>query len=176
MAIEVIGGKLLIDKYEKFVKSIITEKVPFQLASDLRNMIVQRSKKGVGLKGGFKPYSTHPYYRSKRGIRPVAKGGRPSKTGKTVYYEGGYRAFAAATKGTTTPNLFASGAMFKSMQARPLTKYQAQIIFTNDIQARKAIQNNETREFFGATEQEKKVLTNSFNLLIKNNLKDVKLN
>lgn len=175
MAIEVIGVKLLIDKYEKFGRSIMTEKVMFQLASDLRNMIVKRSLRSQGLKGGFKQYSTHPYYRTKR-LRPVGKGGRPSKSGKSIFYEGGYRAFATATKGSAQPNLYASGAMFKSMQAQPLSKNEAQIIFTNEAQAKKAIINNKSREFFGATNEEKKTLTNSFGLLIKRNLKDIKLN
>jgi hypothetical protein len=172
--IKIDGGKLLIEKFEKFAKSLQKGKIPFLLASDLRNMIEKRSLQGKGLKKKFEAYSSTPYWRSRK-LRPVGKGGRPSKTARSIFYKGGYRDFAAATKGHTRPNLFASGQMFRAMQAMPVNDNEAKIIFTRDAEAKKAIINNQTREFWGANKKEQQILTNSFTAIVSKMVKEAKL-
>ena len=138
------------------------EKALYGAASDLRNMIEARTKKGEGLRGDFKEYSTKKYYRSVK-LRPKAKGGKPSKTKKSIIYEGGYRQFAALTKGSETPNLFASGNMFRAMQAQAVSAIKSQIGFLKREEAKKALINNEERPFFGVTREELLKLNGYFN-------------
>jgi len=172
--IKIEGGKLLIDRISKFAKTLNDGKIPFVLASDLRNMIEKRSLSETSLKNKFRAYSTTPYWRTKK-LRPVGKGGRPSKTGRSIFYKGGYRDFAAATKGGTTPNLFASGQMFRAMQAQPVNNAEAKIIFIRDAEAKKAIINNQTREFWGAKKEEQKKLRDNFAQMVKNALRESNL-
>lgn len=125
-----------------------------KIASQVRNMIVERTLRGVsaGLVK-FKPYSTKPLYIPKD-HRPSPKGGRrqslSGKPMKTVFYEGGYQQFAASTKGSATPNLFATGDMFRAFQAASRgNALQATIEFTRRFPALKAAANNVKRKFVG---------------------------
>jgi len=125
-----------------------------KIASDVRNMIVERTLRGVSADlVKFKPYSSKPLYMAKD-HRPSPKGGRrrslSGKPMKTVFYEGGYREFAASTKGNATPNLFATGDMFRAFQASGKgDALKATIEFTRRFPALKAAANNVKRKFVG---------------------------
>ena len=41
----------------------------------------------------FKDYSTKPIYVAFRGARLKPKGGRPSRTGRSIFYAGGYQQY-----------------------------------------------------------------------------------
>ncbi len=176
MGVKIENTEIVVKKIKNVFSAAKLKKLIYETAADLRNMIHERSMEGRGLKGGFKSYSTKPYYRP-RDIRPAAKGGRRKhiKTGqplKTVFYEGGYRQFAALTKGNTVPNLSASGAMFRDMQAQAAERLSALVGFDKEAESFKAFINNEIRPFFGATKKEEKELLKAanarFNLLLAN--------
>ena len=161
MGIEIENTEI-VTKIKKVFNKTALKKIIYGAAADLRNVIHERSMKGRGIRGGFREYSIKPYYRS-RDIRPAAKGGRRKsiKNGapmKTVFYEGGYKQFAALTKGGTLPNLSASGAMFRDMQASAISGLSALVGFSKETEGNKAFANNEIRPFFGATKKEKKEL------------------
>lgn len=131
----------------------------FKAAADARNMIQQRNLSGRDMNGRpFKPYSTLPIYIDINS-RPKPKGGRRrhEKTGKPmkrVFYEGGYAQFAAQTKGSVRPNLFASGDMMRAFQAQKISSKKAQVGFTRRHPAEKAIANSGKRPFVGLTARE----------------------
>lgn len=135
--------------FDKLGKILQRENLVGKIAADARNIIQQRTLKGKDVNlNNFKPYSTRPIYID-LDHRPKPKGGAPTKGKKSRFYEGGYRQFAAATKGSARPNLFASGAMFRAFQAMPKGRRRSEIGFTTRRQAIKAVENQETRPFVG---------------------------
>jgi hypothetical protein len=53
--------------------------------------VKRRTASGISSEGApFKKYSTKPLYVAYKGARLKPKGGRVSRTGKSVYYAGGY--------------------------------------------------------------------------------------
>jgi hypothetical protein len=133
----------------KLGRILNAENLVGKVAADARNIIQQRTLRGKDVEhNSFKPYSRKSIYIEKT-HRPKPKGGEPTKGGKARFYEGGYRQFAAATKGSARPNLFASGAMFRAFQAMPKGRRRAEIGFTQRRQAIKAAENQETRPFIG---------------------------
>lgn len=123
-----------------------------KVAADARNLISQRNLHGFDQEyREFTEYSEKPIYMDKK-RRPVPKGGRrrhqkTQKALKTVFYAKGYQEYAAATKGHSRPNLFASGAMMRSFQAQTRSATRAQIGFTQRLQALKALGNQAKRKF-----------------------------
>lgn len=159
--IEIVGVDVLLKAFKALQKNIAEGQIPFMLAGDLKILILNRLKKGMGVFEKFEPYGTEPYYRDKS-QRPIGKGGRrKTRTGKTmatIYYEGGYKQFAAATKGSSTVNLIASGAMIRDMQAAVVNSNTARIVFNQQREALKALQLTRIKgAFMGANplEQEK---------------------
>ena len=143
----------------KVAESLENKQVIFKAAVEARNMIYLRTvQKHIGLEGPFEKYSTTPYYRPKK-MRPVGKGGRRKhiKTGrplKSVFYQGGYRQFAALTKGSSRVNLSATNMMFNSMQAIMMGPLESAVAFTRRSEAQKAWIVNQRRPFFGLTPEE----------------------
>lgn len=140
----------------------LLDKAPIvgRLAADARNIIVQRTLKGIDANGNkFAAYSKEPIYMT-RTHRPRPHGGRrQSKTGtgrrlKTVAYDGGYAQFKREMAGHDTPDLFASGQMFRGFQAKTINSRRAIVMFTNRAAAEKALGNTAKREFVGLREVE----------------------
>ncbi len=72
-------------------RSLWTAKDSLGLASNTLAQIKIRTGKGVDANGQpFKDYSQKPIYVSKKGARLAPKGGRPSRTGKSIYYNKGH--------------------------------------------------------------------------------------
>ena len=94
--------------------------------------IQQRTKKGTGINGGFKPY-TKQYAAWKR------------KQGKIF----------------SSPNLEFTGDMMRDMQPAKHRGY-SEIYFTDKTSAEKASWNNRTRPFFGFNKKERQVLIGQF--------------
>jgi hypothetical protein len=70
-----------------------------------------RTSKGIDADGQpFKPYSTSPIYIPRSSAVLSPKGGRVSRTGQSVYYQGGYREYKAQSRryGATRALLSAS--------------------------------------------------------------------
>lgn len=177
-AVEIEGVEALVKKMKRLKGRIIEGRIPFLLAGDLRAMIEQRIKKGQGLRGGFADYSTTPYYRSAKEL-PKGKGGRRvSKTGKkmkSIFYEGGYKQFAALTKGSSTPDLIASGEMLRAFQPQVVDKNTARLMFTRQSQALKAAYANARRPFIGATRRMRARLNRRFDGILDRLMRELKL-
>lgn len=147
---------------DNFLKKVNNGNIAFTVAADAVVRIKRRVARGVGLKGRFDPYSTHPYYRDKK-ERPIGKGGRgrsrrKGKEMSTRFYEGGYAQFAAATKGTKTVNLSATGGMLRSLQAMSAGKNKATLSFLSPGESLKALYVHRRRPFFGFTPGEKRAI------------------
>jgi len=163
---ELVGTDILLKKLGHLRSEVDNGNLPFLLAGDLRVMIERRNKHGQGLLGAFKQYSQTPYYRNPKD-RPQGKGGRrqDKRSGrllKSIAYDGGYKQFAALTKGGSTPNLSASGAMMRAFQPIKVNKQMAKLMFTRQREAFKALVNNADRRFVGATRGERHKLSRSF--------------
>jgi len=75
--------------------SVWTAKDTKMLASNTLAAVKLRTSKGIDANGKkFKGYSTKPLYVAFRGARLKPKGGtRKSRTGKSVFYQGGYKQY-----------------------------------------------------------------------------------
>lgn len=100
-------------------------KVMATIANAVIAFIRQRTIQGRAATGvDFTPYSTRPIYISRTsgaGLRLSPSGGRPSRTGRSVYYAGGYKQYKGDTTGTTTPNLTLSGQLLRSVRSVRIT-------------------------------------------------------
>ena len=101
------------------------------------NIILDRTKKGQGYKGGtFKGYST-------------------------IGNSGGYAAFRAKKGRGSTPDLNFTGKMLGAMTTKANSK-QAEIFFRGATESGKAAMNNKTRPFFGFSSKEETKLGEVF--------------
>ena len=157
--IKVTGISDITVSLNKFQQLLNNSGIAFKIAGDARALIESRTFKGMDVDYvDFPGYSTKPYYRSRK-ERPIGKGGRrKSKIGnlplKTIAYDGGYKEFAASTKGHTTPNLFASGDMFRSLQPKSFESgRKARLRFTRTWPMFKAMVNNARRRFLAINEE-----------------------
>ena len=73
------------------IPQIWTVKDSQVMALDTIALIKMRTYRGLDSKGrGFKPYSTKPLYIRRQGAPLSPKGGRRTKSGKSVFYKRGY--------------------------------------------------------------------------------------
>jgi hypothetical protein len=146
--------------------SLWTTQDSLRLASNTLASIKLRTGKGLDADGRpFKPYSTTPIYVAKRGARLQPKGGRPSRTGKSIYYEGGYKQYKdqSRRRGQSTDSaevdLVLSGNMMNNLVVKKATKSGFTIGLTKHAQYGFAV--NETREFIGLSPNDVEVLVDA---------------
>lgn len=113
----------------------------FELTSLGVTIIQERTRKGLDQAGRpFTGYSKKPY-RAPVANRPAGypspSGGTPSKSGKTVLYEGGYGEYKGAGGFGTTPNLSVSGRMLGAIKPRAVTATLGEIFYTSREEAAK---------------------------------------
>jgi hypothetical protein len=147
-------------------RSLWTAQDYLRLASNTLASIKLRTGKGLDADGKpFKPYSTTPIYVAKRGARLKPKGGRPSRTGKSIYYEGGYQQYKnqSRRRGQSTDSaevdLVLSGNMMNNLVVKEATASGFTIGLTKHAQYGFAV--NETREFIGLSPDDVEVLMDS---------------
>jgi len=147
-------------------RSLWTSQDYLRLASNTLASIKLRTGKGLDANGKpFKPYSTTPIYVAKRGARLKPKGGRPSRTGKSIYYEGGYQQYKnqSRRRGQSTDSaevdLVLSGNMMNNLVVKEATASGFTIGLTKHAQYGFAV--NETREFIGLSPDDIEVLMDS---------------
>lgn len=179
-SVKIVGVDVLLQSFKKLQGKIKEGKIPLLLASDLKVMIIERLKKGLGTFTAFEAYSTTPYYRDKT-MRPVGKGGRrKSKKGgrdmATIFYEGGYADFVNATKSSNRVTLMASGAMIRDMQAMVVNSSTARLVFNQQKQMQKALQlSNIKGTFMGANPLQQAKLSERFVSIVNNFVKSLGL-
>lgn len=167
-AIKITGLTEIRSDLSRVAVALKNEPIMLRVASDARNLIHQRTLSGRDIDlQPFKRYSDEPIYLPKD-HRPRPKGGRRirkrkgpgSNRLKTVAYDGGYAQFARETKGDDKVNLFASGAMFRSFQARQVSPTRAIVAFNSRLQANKALGNQKNRRFVGLNKSKEVPLLN----------------
>ena len=79
----------------KIPRTLWTARDSLRLAQNTLAAIKLRTSRGIDANGvAFDGYSKKPpIYVAKRGARLAPKGGRPSRTGRSVYYQGGYQQY-----------------------------------------------------------------------------------
>jgi len=171
----------LLKKFKRLRAQFPGKELMGQLASNARNIIYQRTGRGIDVRfQSFPAYSTTPYYRPKK-ERPIGKGGRRKSkiTGKqmaTIFYEGGYKEFASATKGNSNVTLMATNEMFRSFQAKLVTSDMAIVGFNRALQVKKALTLTARKgKFVGLHKKEKEILESRASRILNQLLKKVDL-
>lgn len=139
-----------------------TARDTMRLASNTLASIKLRTSKGIDAKGKpFKGYSTKPIYISKRGARLSPKGGRPSRSGRSVFYSGGYQDYKQQSRrrsgsSSAEVDLVLSGNMMNNLVVKEATASGFKIGLTKHAQYGYAV--NEDREFLGLSEDDVRIL------------------
>jgi hypothetical protein len=157
-------------------KSLWTAKDTKRLALDTLASIKLRTSKGKDADGGsFKEYSKKPLYVAKRGARLAPKGGEPSRTGKSVYYAGGYRQYKDESRrrggdgNSAEVDLVLSGNMMNNLVVKQATKNMFVIGLTDKAQYGYIV--NEERRFLGLSAKDVEVLVEAVELEVRRKLK-----
>lgn len=137
-------------------------------------LIKRRTMRGIDAKGApFKKYSTKPIYIAKRGARLKPKGGRLSRTGKSMYFSGGYREYKQRSRlgsiQTAEVDLTLSGILMNSIQVLEATSYS----YTIGLAAQGRPYGyyvNQKREFLGLTSKEVDIIVKAAAIDMKRNL------
>lgn len=148
------------------------------LGHDVVAIVHTRTLQGRDRYGAnFKAYSTNAIYVAKAGARLAPKGGRPSRSGKSVYYAGGYadykrssRRFNTAISGATSEvDLTLSGQMMRSLHVAQATTTQVRV----SLGAREALYGvhvNKVRRFMGLTRKEQAGLAVDLEAIVEKRL------
>jgi hypothetical protein len=157
-------------------KSLWTAKDSARLASDTLAAIKIRTSKGIDANGTpFDGYSTKPIYVSKRGARLSPKGGELTPSGRSVYYEGGYKQYKHESRrrselaGTAEVDLVLSGNMLNNLVVTGATADGFTIGLTQH--AGYGYYVNETREFLGLSQRDVDILVEAVRINLEKKIK-----
>ena len=145
-----------------------------RLAQNTLAAIKLRTSKGLDAHGeGFDDYSKKPIYVSKKGARLSPKGGRPSRTGQSVYYAQGYEQYKIESKRTNRDELVVdlvlSGQLMNNLIVKEATATEFKIGLTKHVQSY-GYHVNDRREFLGLSDDDIEILTNAVNIEIRKKL------
>ena len=156
--------------------SLWTARDSQQLAFNTVAMIKIRTGKGLDAdEKPFKGYSTNPLSVSKKGARLAPKGGRPSSTGETVYYENGYKQYKNESRrrggsgDSAEVDLVLSGNMLNNFVVQEATDEGFVLGLTKH--AKYGYYVNEDREFIGVSDREVDILARAVEIDIRRKLK-----
>tara|TARA_R110002073_G_scaffold302391_2_gene470087 strand:- start:231 stop:734 length:504 start_codon:yes stop_codon:yes gene_type:complete len=157
-------------------KSLWTAKDSLQLASNTVASIKIRTGKGLDAdEQDFKDYSTNPIYVSKKGARLSPKGGRPSRTGRSVYYAKGYKEYKDKSRrrggagNSAEVDLVLSGNMLNNFVVKEATDSGFTIGLTKNAQYGYYV--NEEREFIGLSDREVDILARAVEIDLRRKIK-----
>lgn len=155
-------------------KSLWTARDSARLAADTLASIKLRTSKGLDADGvPFADYSENALYVSKRGARLSPKGGRPSRTGRSVYYERGYKQYKAQSRrrsksSSAEVDLVLSGNLMNNLVVKSASADGFVIGITQHAQYGYAV--NERREFLGLSSKDIKILTKAVEIELNKRL------
>ena len=139
-------------------------------------IVVRTFQRGQGPDGQkFKPYSTKPIYVSTKLARLKPKGGRPSRTGASVYYSGGYRHYKKDSRsggvrsGRSPANgvdLVLSGEMMESFKVVRVRRLRAIIGLTGSAKIYGTYVNS-ARPWIGVAKKDRKYLRQQFKRIMR---------
>jgi hypothetical protein len=115
----------------------------------------------------FDGYSTTPIYiggETAKRLRP--SGGRPSRTGRSVFYAGGYRQYKASSTGRAFVNLTLSGQLRRSFRVKRVSAARALIgttgqpsIYNQGVQER--------RPWVGISPRDRRLMVSEVSRLVR---------
>jgi len=157
-------------------KSLWTAEDSLRLASNTLAQVKIRTGKGIDANGQlFKDYSTTPLYVSKKGARLAPKGGRPSRTGRSVYYKEGYKQYKDESRrrggagDSAEVDLVLSGNMLNNFVVLEASENGFVLGLTNKAQYGYYV--NDKREFIGLTEDEADILVKAVEIDLRSKMK-----
>jgi hypothetical protein len=150
-----------------------------QTALDTIALIKRRIYQGIDDDGvKFDGYSTKAIYVAKKGARLSPKGGRPSSTGKSVYYKGGYKQYKhesrrrvqGGSNQTAEVDLTLSGALINNIVPTSV-KREAFSIGLSPAVRHYGYYVDDRRGFIGLTDREVVILSNAIAARIRKKLR-----
>ena len=152
--------------------SLWTARDSMSLAMNTLASIKLRTSRGIDANGvAFIGYSNNALYVSKRGARLKPKGGQPSRTGKSVFYAGGYQQYKreSRNRGASTDSaevdLVLSGNMLNSLEVKDATPTGFVIGLNQHAQYGYIV--NETREFLGLSPKDIDILVKTVEIEVR---------
>lgn len=138
-------------------------------------LIKRRTMKGIDAKGNaFKRYSTKGLYISLKGARLKPKGGRLSRSGKSMYFAGGYKEYKQKSRlgniQTAEVDLVLSGILMNSIQVLNSTRSSYTIGLASQSRSY-GYHVNKKREFLGLTRQEQEIIVEAAAIDMRRNLR-----
>lgn len=148
-----------------------------RLAQNTLAMIKLRTSNGIDANGvNFDKYSKEPIYVTKKGARLSPKGGRPSRTGKSVYYAGGYKQYKNESRrrggedDSAEVDLVLSGQLMNNLVVTEATPTGFKIGLTKHVQSY-GYHVNQKREYLGLSEDDIDVLVEAVSNDVSEKLK-----
>ena len=152
-------------------RSVWTERDTRALAQNTLASIKMRTSRGIDANGEpFDAYSTRPIYIAKQGAKLKPKGGRPTKSGKSIYYEGGYQEYKQSSRRrqsmpttrtgagqSAEVDLVLSGSLMNNFVVLEATPNSFKLGLTKHVQ-HYGYDVNEYRQFIGLTSKEVDIL------------------
>ncbi len=146
-----------------------------RLASDTVASIKLRTSRGLDAKGvKFDGYSTKSIYVAKRGARLKPKGGRPSRTGRSIFYAGGYRQYKHESRSrggggdSAEVDLILSGNMMNNLVVKSATPDGFTIGLTKQAQYGYFV--NQKRQFLGLSPADVNILIQAVEIELRKRL------
>ena len=153
----------------KLPRDIWTAKDTKAVASNTLAIVKRRTMRGISSQGKkFKKYSTKPLYVAFRGARLKPKGGtRVSRTGKSIYYAGGYQQYKEDSRKrqggqgrTAEVDLVLSGQLMNNLVVLEATETRFRIGLTKHVQ-HYGYEVHKARPYIGLTDDEIDTLVNA---------------
>jgi hypothetical protein len=161
----------------KVPRTLWTAQDSMRLALNTLASIKLRTSNGIDANGDqFDKYSTKPIYVAKRGARLSPKGGRPSRTGNSIYYAGGYAQYkhdsrrrGGKGKKSAEVDLVLSGQLMNNLVVLEATPTGFTIGLTKHVQSY-GYHVNDKREFLGLTDDDIEILTEAVGIEVRQKL------
>ena len=156
----------------KVPRSLWSARDTQRLAMNTLASIKLRTSRGIDANGRpFKKYSTTPIYVAFKGARLKPKGGRKSRTGKSVFYQGGYRQIKEDSRrrggagDSAKVDLVLSGNMMNNLIIKEATATGFTIGLTDHAQYGYIV--NSSREFLGLSPKDIDILVEAVEIEIR---------
>lgn len=162
----------------KVPRTLWTAQDSMRLASNTLAAIKLRTSEGIDANDDqFDDYSQKPIYVAKKGARLAPKGGRPSRTGQSVYYAGGYEQYKEDSRrrgrkgnnDSAQVDLVLSGQLMNNLVIKEATATGFTIGLTKHVQSY-GYHVNDKREFLGLTKKDVDVLTEAVAIEVRKKL------
>lgn len=160
----------------KIPRTIWSAQDSMKLALNTLAMIKLRTSEGIDANGkAFKEYSQKTLYVSFKGARLKPKGGRKTKSGKSIYYKGGYQQYKHESRrrnknaDSAEVDLVLSGQLMNNLVVKEATPQGFRIGLTEHVSSY-GYHVNAKREFLGLTPKDVEILLEAVNYDVRRKL------